>query len=288
VSPEVFIQIVVNGLVIGMIYILVASGLTLILGVAGIFNFAHGEFYMLGAYVAYAVCVTLGLNFAFAVVVSILVVGVLGGVAYRAIFHHVRRDLLMCVLASVGLSLILKQSILLTVGRIDRGIPSVFQGTLSIGAVSVSVERVMVIVLCLVVMLALYLVLMRTKLGKAMRAVSIDVEAASLLGIKVDKIYMTTMAVGCAAAGVAGAIIAPVFAVTSDMGSNVLLLSFMVLMLGGFGTIGGAVLGGVVLGQALSFGYEFFGGLAQLFAFGVVFVVLFFKPSGLLGRSLEY
>jgi branched-chain amino acid transport system permease protein len=243
---------------------------------------------MIGAYIAYAVCVMLGLNFVLALILAILGVGLLGGIAYRAIFHHVRRDLLMCVLASVGLSLIMKQGALLTVGSIDRGIPSVFPGMVNIGGIVLPLERLMVILLCMLVMFGLYFLLMRTKAGKAMRAVSIDVEASSLQGIPVNKIYLLTMAVGCAAAGVAGAIIAPVFAVTAEMGTNVLLLAFMVLMLGGFGTIGGAILGGLVLGQALSFGYEFFGGLAHLFAFGVVFVVLFFKPTGFLGRPIEY
>ena len=144
----------------------------------------------------------------------------------------------------------------------------------------------MVILLCLLVMGGLYILIMKTKLGKAMRAVSSNADAASLLGIDPHRIFMTAMIVGCVLAGLAGAIISPVFAIYSGMGHSILMIVFMVLILGGMNSIPGAVLGGMLLGLLVSFGFHFFGGLVYLFLFCFLAVFLIVRPGGLLGQVI--
>jgi branched-chain amino acid transport system permease protein len=284
---QLFAQLLVNGLASGMIYVLAASGLILVLGVARIFNFAHGEFYMLGAYGVFAMSQLVGLDFTLSLVISILLVALFAAISYGATFHHIRGRLLPCAAASMGWSMLIRQNVFLIFGTKERGMPSVFEGLITVGGITLSKERLMVIPLCLLVMLGLYLFLMKTKHGKAMRAVRLDSDAASLQGIDVNIMNLLAMVIGCTLAGIAGAFMAPIFAVEPFMGHSILLMVFLVLILGGVESGLGAVMAGILLGLLLSFGYYFFGGLAEMVVFAAVGVILIFRPGGLFGHVVE-
>jgi branched-chain amino acid transport system permease protein len=284
---DLFAQLLVNGLATGMVYVLIASGLILVLGVARIFNFAHGEFYMLGAYATFALCQVLKVNFFISILLATVVVSLFAAICYRVIFHHIRGNLLLCAAASIGLSMMFERGALVGFGTQERGLPSAFSGVVTIGHVAMPLEKIAVILLCVAIMLGLYYLLMKTKLGKAMRAVKLDTEVAALQGINTMRVYALAMVVGCALAGLAGGIIAPLFSITPGMGHAMLLKCFMVLIVGGLESMLGGVVGGLVIGMTLSFGYYFLGGLSEILLFSLIGVILVFKPGGLFGEVVE-
>jgi branched-chain amino acid transport system permease protein len=268
-----------------MIYVLVASGLILLLGVVRIFNFAHGEFYMLGAFVTFGMCQLLHLDFFLSIAVAMVVISLLGLLAYRLIFQHMRGDILLCTGASIGLSMILQRGALLGFGTQQRGLHPPITGSLVVGPVNLPSEKLVAIILCLAVMIGLYYLLMRTRVGKAMRAVKVDNEVASLQGINTNRIYLVVFTTGCALAAMAGGIIAPVFSITPDMGNAVLLKCLMVLMVGGMESMVGGVIGGLVVGLITSFGTFYLGDLSEILLFTVIGIILVFKPGGLFGEA---
>jgi branched-chain amino acid transport system permease protein len=284
-TGELFAQLLVNGLSIGMIYVLVASGLILLLGVVRIFNFSHGEFYMLGAFVTFGMCELFHLNFFLSTVIAMAVVTLLGMLSYKLIFEHMRGDILLCTGASIGLSMMLQRGALLGFGTQERGLHPPISGSLTIGPVNLPSEKVTALVLCLIVMFALYFLLMRTKTGKAMRAVKQDNECASLQGINTNRIYMVVFAIGCALAAMAGGIIAPIFSVTPDMGHAIFLKCLMVLMVGGMESMVGGVIGGLIVGLTTSFGMFYIGDLSEVLLFALIGIILVFKPGGLFGEA---
>ena len=284
-TRELFAQLLVNGLSIGMIYVLVASGLILLLGVVRIFNFSHGEFYMLGAFVTFGMCELFHLNFFLSTVIAMAVVTILGMVAYKLVFEHMRGDILLCTGASIGISMMLQRGALLGFGTQERGLHPPISGSLILGPVSLPSEKVTAIVLCVVVMFALYFLLMRTKIGKAMRAVKQDNECASLQGINTNRVYMVVFATGCALAAMAGGIIAPVFSITPDMGHVIFLKCLMVLMVGGMESMVGGVIGGMIVGLTTSFGMFYLGDLSEVLLFALIGIILVFKPGGLFGEA---
>jgi len=284
-TRELFAQLLVNGLSIGMIYVLVASGLILLLGVVRIFNFSHGEFYMLGAFVTFGMCELFHLNFFLSTVIAMAVVTILGMVAYKLVFEHMRGDILLCTGASIGISMMLQRGALLGFGTQERGLHPPISGSLILGPVSLPSEKVTAIVLCLVVMFALYFLLVRTKIGKAMRAVKQDNECASLQGINTNRVYMFVFATGCALAAMAGGIIAPVFSITPDMGHVIFLKCLMVLMVGGMESMVGGVIGGMIVGLTTSFGMFYLGDLSEVLLFALIGIILVFKPGGLFGEA---
>jgi len=283
-TTELFAQLLLNGLSIGLIYVLVASGLILLLGVVRIFNFAHGEFYMLGAYITFACCDLLHLPFFLSIAIAIVLVTFLSLFCYRFIFHYIRGDILLCTAASIGLSMMLLRGALLGFGTQERGLHPPFKGAMGVGQVNLPLEKVVAILLCLAVMLSLYYLLMRTKLGKAMRAVRLDNEVAALQGINTNRIYLIAFGTGCALAALAGGIIAPVFSITPSMGHALLLNCFMALVVGGMQSMVGGIVGGLVVGLTLSFGMYYVGGLSEILLFAVIGIIIVFKPGGLFGE----
>lgn len=282
-----FIQLFLNGLVAGMVYVLIASGLILVLGVARIFNFAHGEFYMLGAYATFALTQILHWNYFLSVILATAVVSFLAALCYRAIFHYLRGNLLLCAAASIGLSMMMERGALVGFGTQERGLPPAFSGTFGLAGASIPLEKVLVILLCLAIMFGLAFLLKGTTLGRAMRAVKLDTEVAALQGVSTTKIYALTMAVGCALAAFAGGVIAPLFSVTPNMGHVMLLKCFMVLIVGGMESMVGGIVGGLLIGMILSFGSYFLGGLSEIVLFSFIGLILVIKPGGLFGEAVE-
>ena len=177
---------------------------------------------------------------------------------------------------------------LLVFGTERRGVPQVFHGVLHIGLIRISNEKLVLIGLALLVTLGLYILLQKTNLGRAMRAVSFRADIAILQGVNPNKIYLTAMVVGCAISGFAGGVMAPVFAISPEM-DNIILPILLVVMLGGMGSLVGAVVGGLILGTTMAFGYSFIGsGLAQMILFIIIGIIVLIRPEGLFGKSEEY
>jgi len=281
------VQLVVNGLSMGMIYVLLASGFNLILSTPKILFIAYGEFYMLGAYILWGLVHGLELPFFIALCLATLATAILGGIAYKLIFQRIEGHFLAIIVAAIGLMMLMAQGTMLGFGTESKSMPSVFTGMVHIGDIRISVEKLVLIVLTLAVLIGLHLLLQRTNIGRAMRAVSFRPDVAALQGVNSNRTYLATMVVGCALAGFAGGIMTPVFAISPTMGA-VTFLVLLVVMLGGIGSMLGAVLAGLILGVTLSFGqYSVGGGLAQILFFAVIGILIFFRPGGLLGQAME-
>lgn len=291
------IQLVVNALTIGSVYVLMVLGLDIILRGTKILNFAHGQLYMLGAYTLYLFFQLLHLNFAISLLLAGVTLAALGAVTYLGIFAVLQKRftvsttfsyrLLLSAMASVGLMMILQQGTLLGFGTQERGVLSPFPQVVEFLDVRISLLRIIIIVLSVVICLLLYLLMFRTTLGKILRAVSYDPEVVTLQGINTSWVFVICFALGSGLAGLAGGIIAPLFSVTPDMGHNVIFMAFLVLLVGGIGSYRGTIVGGLLVGLLLSFGFQFLGGVAQLFVFMLAIIILIVKPGGILGEAVD-
>jgi len=288
---SILAQLIVDGLGMGLVYVLLASGMNLIIAISGILFLAYGQFYMLGAYILWGLMVLLKVPYFIALCVATIVPAILGGVIYRLIFQRIQsmgRQFLNGIVAAIGLMLLLGQAALLAFGTSSRGVGSVFIGMLEVGGVRITFEKVVLIMLAVVVILGLHFILQKTQVGRAMRAVSFNPDVAALQGVNSNRTYLGAMVVGCGVAGFAGGAMAPVFAISPSMGGTITLLILLVVMLGGIGSMPGAILAGLVLGLTLSFGQYFIGtGLVQILLFAVIGCIVFFRPGGLLGQPTE-
>ncbi len=280
------LQASIDGLMIGVFYALVALGLTLIFGVLRIFNFAHGEFYMLGGFAAYYFLRQLGLNFFLTLMIGVVAVGILGIVIERLVFRPFRTEPMNGFIASLGLIWILQTMATMVFGVLDKNVPSVFQGVIRILGTSLSVESLSVAAIGIAMIVGVYLFLHRTKSGKALRAVAQDREAASLQGISVDRISAMAFGLGAGIAAGAGVLMGPIFFISPYVGGPVVVKTFIIIILGGMGSIPGAVLGGLLLGFIESFAALKLsaGGISAL-TFAMVMIILLIRPGGLLGRA---
>jgi branched-chain amino acid transport system permease protein len=245
---------------------------------------------MLAAYFIWYLMVPLHLNFAVGLIVATIVSGILGGAVYLLTFRWVQYkegQFLTNLLIGVGWMLIIAQSALQLFGTEARGIPSVFPGVLRFGGLNISVEKAVVIVLGLAVLLVLHFFLQRTMTGRAMRATAFNSDVAALQGVNTTRLFTVTMAVGCGLAGFSGALLAPVFAVSTQVGNQAFLIP-LVVMLGGMGSMLGSIFAGLLFGMVLSFGQYFIGGgQAQILFFVVVAIVLLVRPGGIIGKAME-
>jgi len=296
-TAGLFVQLLLNALSIASIYILMVLGLDIIMRGTKILNFAHGQLYMLGAYILFFLFQQLHVDFLLSLILSGAAMALVGAVCYLSVFHIVRTRfnvsttfsyrLLLSAMASVGLMMILQQGTLLGFGTVERGVQSPFPQMITIFDVRVSLQRLIVILLSILICLLLFLLMYKTRLGKILRAVSYDPEAVTLQGVNTFWIFVICFAIGSGIAGLAGAIIAPLFSVTPSMGNNVIFLSLLVLLVGGIGSYKGTIVGGLLVGLLLSFGFQFLGGIAELFVFVIVIAILSFRPGGILGEAAE-
>ena len=281
-----FLQIFLNGLMIGGIYALIASGFTLILGVIQVFNFAQGQFYMLGAFIAIAVVTNLGLPYPIAIIVALLATAILGALLYFAVIQWTTRSgFFNTMLVTVAFGTIVAQAAMLSFGSREAVLPPVVPGTVSFGGVTIPNGKLVVIAGAVVVMVALHF-FMKTRIGVSMLAASENRDVASLQGINPKRVFWITMAVGCGLCGVAGALVAPVLAASGTMGSTIFIKALLVVLVGGTGSMSGALLAAFVVGIAESFAFHFFGHLGLLVIFVLVAILIFFRPGGLLGKPL--
>lgn len=286
-SDASILQAFLNGLTYSGQYILVALGLALILSIMNIVQLAHGEVYMIAAYVLYYLSRTFGVNFYLSFLIAIVAAGVLG-IAIERVFlrpFSTRPDKAMVLTAGV---MIIFQNIMLAIAT---GTPKTFttpwEGrVLQISGSSLSVERVLMIIAAFILIVALFSYLRFSKNGQAMAAVAQDREGAALQGISPDRLSALAMVIGCVLAGVAGALVGSLFSLTPTMGSSVLMKGIGVIILGGLGSIPGTVVGGLIIGfldgLVPLFTTQY---LASLIGFLVVILILVVRPRGLMGHE---
>jgi len=286
VSIDLLVQALLNGFGLAMVYVLVALGLTLIFSILEIINFAHGEFYMLGGYVTYYAFAVFGLNYFATLGFAILAVGLAGVVAERLIFRYLRGKTLNAFIVSLGLLWVMQASAQLSFGVLDKPVPSAFSGIVRAFGLVISVERLVVSLSAIVLIAALYLFLRWSRPGRAMRAVAQDADAAALQGVDIELVSALGFGIGCALAGRAGGLLAPVFAVSPAMGALPVVKAFIIIIIGGMGSLPGAVVGGLLLGSVEGLGSLFMGSAAvNVLGFLVVILVLLVRPRGLFGGA---
>lgn len=278
-----------NGIMLGISYALVALGLSLIFGIMRIVNFAHGEMFMLGGYITYYLFGVYGVNYFATLVIAVLIIGLLGVILEKAIFRPLTNRpeaALTSLIAAVGLAWVFQMLAMIFFGEQDKDIPTVFKGIIRFGGMMITWERFAAILIGIGLVLLLNLFLLKTKFGKAIRAVAEDEEAAALQGIQVARISSLSFGIGTGLAAAAGAIIAPIFIVSPSMGGEVILKAFLVVILGGMGSIPGAMLGGLLLGFLESYGGLFFSvPVMSVMTFTLIILILIVRPQGLLGRE---
>jgi branched-chain amino acid transport system permease protein len=280
-----FFQCLINGLAIGGIYAVVASGFTLVLGTMKIFNFAQGEFYMLGAFVTFGICEMLHLHYVFGVIGALLTMALLGVILQRFIIRYTYGGFFHTVLATMAFATIVRQTAVISFGKTDRFMSPVIKGRWEIGEIMMNYDKLLLVCLGILLIVLLHY-FMKSKVGKAMRAVTEDQEVAGLQGINARRIFILTMALGCGLAGISGALIVPLFGATADMGHAIFIKILLVIIIGGMGSMPGALLAAFLIGLIESFGYQFVGSYNELVLLFFMLPLLFLRPGGLLGRPL--
>jgi branched-chain amino acid transport system permease protein len=279
---------VLNGVQYGLLLFLVASGLTLIFGIMGVINLAHGSFYMLGAYLAFSLARSLG-NFWLALVAGVAAALVLGAVLEALLMKYLyRRDHLDQVLLTYGLILVFNELQSLIFGNDVHGVPvpPAFQYSIPLTEnLSYPVYRLVVSGICLAMVAAMYLVIQKTRLGMAIRAGSVNREMVQSLGINIKLLYTIVFAAGAGLAALAGMIAAPLSSVYPGLGEHVLIICFVVVVIGGIGSIRGAFVAALLIGLADTFGKVFLPDLASVVVYAVMAAVLLWRPQGVFGRA---
>lgn len=286
-SFDLWLQATINGIALGWLYVLMALGLTLILSIMGILQLAHGEIYMLGAYgVHYFVARGLGLYPAIAV--SMLLMAVLGILLERGLFRaRVGREVVLSsIVISTGLTLILTSAIVVAFGLYTKSLPLLATGSVDIFGAAVPKDRIVAIGFSVLALILLYLFLKKTRLGLAMIASAQNREGSFLKGINPSRMSMAAMAIGCALAALAGALAGAILQLQPYMGGLPMIKGLVIIVLGGLGSIPGALIGGLVLGLIDGIVPVFFSpAVASVGPLVVVILVLLFRPRGLLGHE---
>lgn len=283
----------INGISLGSVYAIIALGYTMVYGIAKMLNFAHGDVIMIGAYVSFCVTSYLGLPTLLSVLISMLVCTLLGILIERLAYKPLRDATSLAVLiTAIGVSYFLQNAALLIWGsnpRIFTSVAAFDPISLAGGRLVISSEAIITISACIVIMAALSLFTARTKMGKAMRAVSEDKGAAQLMGVNVNFTISMTFAIGSALAAVAGVLLCSAYPTLSPTtGSMPGIKAFTAAVFGGIGSIPGAMLGGILLGIIEIFGKAYISTkLSDAIVFAVLIVVLLVKPEGLLGRRVR-
>jgi len=276
-----------NGLVIGAIYALAALGVSLVVGIMNVINFAHGELYILAGYFSYLFANALGMNFVLAMILAVALVFLFGVlIEYTLIRPTYGNDMYSLILTFI-LSIVLQNAYLLIFGPYPNKPPNWVGGsTLILGSFYYGNQRLAALIAGSAVITLVFLVIKKTWFGRIIRATSQDREMAELNGVNTKRLNMLSFGLGCALAAAAGVILSPIFPVTPTAGVPVALTAFVVVVLGGMGSLWGCVIGGLIIGLVENFGAAYIStGYKQVFSFIILILVLLSRPSGLFGRK---
>jgi branched-chain amino acid transport system permease protein len=285
---QLFWQDLVNGILAGGIFAVVALGFSLVWGIMNIINLAHGAFVMLGAYLAYVLFTTWHVDPFLSIPVAFVVLFVLGYAIQKYVINVVvRAPILTTFLLTFGLSLLIVNVALLVFHADIRGIETAYSGAnFSIGSVTVAWIKLWTLIAALAITMLMQLFLTQSRTGRAIRATAMDVDAAQLTGVRVAHLYAVVFGLGAGLAGAAGVLISLSYSLSPTMGDPFVITAFVVCVLGGLGSVQGALVGGLVYGIVETFGAQYIGtGLQDAVALVVLLLVLTFRPTGLLGKA---
>lgn len=281
-------QIIVNGVVLSANYALIALGITLIFSIMNLLNFAHGQLFMIGGFMAYYVYGQWGLPYVAGLLAAAAVTGLIG-VLFEALFF--RRVVKVAtreensMLLAVGTALLLENLALFAFGEKQRGVPSVVSGVYRIGDAYLPAGRLLVVVIAVALIVGLLLFVQYTRPGRAMRALAQDRQATCLMGVDVDRISAMGFGIGAALAGLAGALLITVSGVNAGIGGAVSTKAFIMIMIGGAGVVAGSILGAIALGFAEAIGYALIpGSTTYLLIFVGLILFLILRPQGIMGK----
>jgi len=287
-DPVIFLIQVLNGLQYGLLLFLVASGLTLIFGIMGIINLAHGSFYMIGAYLAFSLTRAIG-DFWLALAAGVLLAVLLGMALEWLVMRFLyERDHLYQVLLTYGLILIFEEMRSLAWGDDVHGVqvPAALDFSIPLtDTLSYQVYRLAMSGICLAIAFAMYWLIQKTRLGMMVRAGSVNRDMAQSLGINIGLLYRLVFAFGLALAALAGMLAAPISSVYPGMGNQVLIISFVVVVIGGIGSVKGALIAALAIGLADTFGKVLLPQIAGMVTYLLMAAILLWRPRGLFGRA---
>ena len=283
------LQQILNGLTVGSIYALVALGYTMVYGIIKLINFAHGELYMLGAYASYVAMKFFNMPYPIAIIFSILVCGVIGYLIERIAYRPLRNSTrISALITAIGVSILLQYTVMYFFGADVLTFPEVnLLPDVMLGNILIRGQQILIFLVTIISLIVLQYLVYHTQFGRAMRAVSVDKEAASLMGINANKTIAYTFIIGSILAGIAGSLVGVYYtSITPTMGVSHGLKAFVAAVFGGIGLLPGAVLGGFLIGlieTAFTFlGYSLW---REAVVYGILIVILLLKPSGLLGKK---
>ena len=290
IDTSVLILTLIFGAAIGSIYVLLATGLNLIFGVMKLVNFAHGELIMIGAYIGFTIITSLGVNTYVAVFLTMPIVALIGIAVERLCFRRVLgADKLNEIFVSLGLILVFDNVAILLWGDKSKRLISPFENeSLKIGEASIRIDWVVAIVFVIIILIALLFLINKTKVGMAMRATSQKSKISMLMGINIEHIYIFTFALGAALAGAAGVLYGIIFPFNPYIGALPTIKGFAIIILGGLGSIPGAIIGGLLYGIAEQATVVTLGSTwRDAVAFSILIIVLILRPKGLFGEKGE-
>ncbi|HYL23314.1 MAG TPA: branched-chain amino acid ABC transporter permease [Burkholderiales bacterium] len=283
---DALLHVLVVGILLGGIYAVVSLGLNLIFGVIRVVNFAHGELVMLGMYGAFLAYSTLGLDPYSSILLVVPALFLFGLVIQRLVIEPLQAESMMQMFATFALLTILQNVVLAITRGEGYSVPTRLAAAgVQLGEIRITATRLIILVAVTAIAVLLHLFLQRTLLGKSIRAVTQDRQAARLMGINVERTFMVTFGIGAALAGLAGALIAPIYTLAPGIGGNFILAAFAVVVLGGLGSVAGAYFGGIIVGVVEAFaGYYIDPELKQAIWFLIFLAVLIVRPTGLFGQ----
>lgn len=276
----------IDGLIQSCIYMTMAFGMVLVFSILGILNWAHGQFYMLGAIVVYYAIKAVGIPFPLGILITGIIIAGLGILVKKIIIDQIEGELYVGV-ATISLIFFFEGGASVVFGMEDKGLSMILPGVLILGPISLSCQKLAVIIFTLMVMIAMYFVLNRTKVGLAIKATAQQPDAASLCGISVERLSLIVMGIGCGLAAMAGGIMAPVYPISPFMGGIPMIMSLLAIVIGGIGSLTGAIIGGLILGFLNSVIAYYLSYLSEVVLFLLVIFILLVRPQGLFGASLK-
>jgi branched-chain amino acid transport system permease protein len=285
---SILFQVIVGGLLLGAVYALFSSGLTLIWGMMNIVNFAHGDFVMLGMYVAFVVWTLLGVGPLLGAPLAMLVLATLGVLVYFGLIRDIMKGpMLAQILGTFGLALLLRYSVFWWFGANFLSLPeNLVGGTFDILGLRIQASRLLAGTVALLMTLCLHLLLTRTSLGSKMLAVAEDQTAAQLMGIRPDAMQAVAWAIAAGATGLAGALIATFFYIVPTVGETLAIVAFVTVSLGGFGSVPGALVAGLLIGVIESLSAYLIGAVYKdMVVYALFLGFLWFRPQGLMGKT---
>jgi len=283
----ILVQVIVGGLLLGAVYALFSAGLTLIWGMMNIVNFAHGDFVMLGMYVAFVVWTLFGAGPLLGVPIAALMLATLGIVVYFALIRSIMKGpMLAQILGTFGLALLLRYSAFWWFGANFLSLPeNIVGGTFDVFGIRIEASRLLAGVIALVVTGGLHILLIRTSLGSRMLAVAEDSAAAQLMGIRPDSMQAIAWAIAAGVTGIAGALIATFFYIVPTVGETLTIVAFVTVSLGGFGSVPGALVAGLLIGVIESLSAYWIGAVYKdIVVYSLFLCFLWFRPQGLMGK----